>query len=328
LILIATKTDIKRVLRIVAALDSSLATSSSIKVVTLLYANAKDAADLVAKLFAPETSSQTSRGNMPDFSGGPPDAGFAGAPTPTGRTSTENNAATRHNAVVSKVVAVADERSNSVILNCPPDLFARIEKMLRSLDQPMIESTELRVFRLANADPAELAEQIAQLYSEQTTSKGDANDMPTMFPPGPMGSRGNVNAAGTDSDRPKKAGKVMAVADPRSSALVVSASKTVMPQIAKMIESLDSDSGKREIVSYFELRNADPQDIYQNLQELFNRSTAQMGNNNQNNFLGRNNPLTQRQMQSQQSSTSTTAAMGSGASSPGATGAASNRSAP
>jgi hypothetical protein len=80
-----------------------------------------------------------------------------------------------------------------------------------------------------------------------------------------------------------------------------------MPQIADMIAELDSDRGKREIVSYFELENADPQDVYQNLQDLFNRSTVRLqNNNNQNTFLGRNNPLTQRELQNQQSTSGTT----------------------
>jgi hypothetical protein len=80
-----------------------------------------------------------------------------------------------------------------------------------------------------------------------------------------------------------------------------------MPQIAEMVAELDSDKGKREVVSYFELQNADPQDVYQNLQDLFNRSTVRMqNNNNQNTFLGRNNPLTQRQTQNQQSTSGNT----------------------
>ena len=113
----------------------------------------------------------------------------------------------------------------------------------------------------------------------------------------------------------KKMGKVLAVPDPRTSSLIVTASKTLMPQIAAMIAELDSDKGKREIVSYFELQNADPQDVYQNLQDLFNRSTVRMqNNNNQNTFLGRNNPLTLRETQNQQgtSGSSTATSLGSG----------------
>ena len=76
-----------------------------------------------------------------------------------------------------------------------------------------------------------------------------------------------------------------------------------MPQIAQLIERLDADAGRKEIVSHWDLRNADPQDVKQVLQDLFNRNnTAQ--NNNNNSLLVQNNPLTTRQTQ-QQSSTTT-----------------------
>jgi type II secretory pathway component GspD/PulD (secretin) len=111
----------------------------------------------------------------------------------------------------------------------------------------------------------------------------------------------------------KKLGKVIAVPDPRTASLIVTASKSMMPQIAEMISELDSDKGKREVVSYYELENADPQDVYQNLQDLFNRSTVRMqNNNNQNTFLGRNNPLTLRETQNQQGTTGNSATSGLG----------------
>jgi len=205
------------------------------------------------------------------------------------------------------VVAVADDRSNSVVISAPAELLSTIEDMLDKIDQQVSDTTELRVFRLANADPTELADQLAQLFPDDTTSNNQNNNVPFFFRGrGGFGAANANNTAGT-SERMKKLGKVLAVPDPRTSSLIVTASKTMMPQIAEMVAELDSDKGKREIVSYFELRNADPQDVYQNLQDLFNRSTVRMqNNNNQNTFLGRNNPLTQRETQNQQGLTGTT----------------------
>jgi type II secretory pathway component GspD/PulD (secretin) len=99
-------------------------------------------------------------------------------------------------------------------------------------------------------------------------------------------------------------GKVLAVPDPRTACLIVTASRTLMPQISEMITELDSNKGKKEVVSYYELQNADPQDVYQNLQDLFNRSTVRMqNNNNRNSLLGQNNPLTLRETTGNQQST-------------------------
>jgi len=187
--------------------------------------------------------------------------------------------------------------------------------MVNKLDQPMGDLTELRVFRLRNAEPSELADQLAQLFPDESNSNNNRSGSMPFFVPG-VGGQGAANSAPATSERMQKLGKVLAVSDPRTSSLIVTAAKTLMPQIASMIATLDADEGKREVVSYFELRNADPQDISQNLQDLFNRTTR-MSDNNQNTFLGRNNPLTQRQMQNQQSSTTSTTTAGLGASSSG-----------
>lgn len=210
-----------------------------------------------------------------------------------------------------RVTAVADDRSNSVVLSATPDLLASIQAMLDKLDRQFSDSTELRVFRLANAEPSELADQLAQLFPDDTNSSNSQNNNAPFFFPGGGGPPGGATSgsSGATSEHLKKLGKVLAVADPRTSSLIVTASKTLMPQIAEMIATLDADKGKREIVSYFELQNADPQDISQNLQELFNRSTVRAQNANQNTFLGQNNPLTQRQTQNQQATSGGTTSL-------------------
>jgi len=106
-------------------------------------------------------------------------------------------------------------------------------------------------------------------------------------------------------------GRVLAVPDPRTSSIIITASKTLMPQIADMIAELDSDKGRKEVVGFYDLQNADPQDVQTALQDLFNRNTR-MNNNNQNTMLGQNNPLTKRAQQSQQSTSGGTSGFGGG----------------
>jgi general secretion pathway protein D len=314
LILVATKTDIKRMLKIVSALDNSMASASSIKVRPLRYADAKDTANLITQLFS-QQNSQVGQGNF----GGP--GGFGGGPGGfRAMMAQAANAANRggRGSIAPKVVAVADDRSNSVVISAPAELLTTIEDMLDKIDQQVTDVTELRVFHLVNADPSELVDQLAQLFPDESSSNNNQNNNIPFFFRGGVG-RGGTTAA-SESEHMKKLGKVLAVADPRTSSVIVTASKTLMPQIAEMVAALDSDKGKREVVSYFELQNADPQDVYQNLQDLFNRSTVRMqNNNNQNTFLGRNNPLTQRQTQNQQSTSGMTTSSSFG-NSGGATG--------
>ena len=289
LIMVATKSDIKRMLKIVQALDTSIATVSTIKVRPLVYADAKDTAALITQLFAQNPSQP--QGNIgPGGFGGPgggPGGFFRAALAQAAANARSSNPAGNH------VVAVADERSNSVVLSAAPELISTIEEMLKEIDRQVADETELRVFRLTNADPSELADQLAQLFPDPTSTANNNNqNVPFFF----RGMRGNNANVANTSDRSRKMGKVVAVPDPRTSSLMVSTSKALMPQIAEMIAELDGARGKKEVVSYFELQYADPQDVYQNLQDLFNRSTVRMqNNNNRNSLLGQNNPLTQRE---------------------------------
>lgn len=288
LILVATKTDIRRMLSIIKALDSSIASVSSIKVFPLSNATAKDLANEITQLFSPQQSSQ---GGMPMnpraqffqmMRGGGP-GGNAGASGSSG-------------AVAAKVTAVADDASNSLIVSAPENLMTTITDMVQQLDQPVSDITELRVFHLKNADSVELANQFALLFPNDNNTANANQNRGFRFFRGPFGGAANQS---TPSEREKKLGQVTAVADPRTSSLIVTASKTLMPQIADVVTELDASAGKSEVVSSFDLQHADPQDVYQVLQSLFNRNTTMRNNNaNQNTMLGQNNPLTQRQVQS------------------------------
>ena len=129
---------------------------------------------------------------------------------------------------------------------------------------------------------------------------------------GPGGGR-NRTATATDSDRAKKMGRVLTVADPRTSSIIVMASKTLMPQIADMIAELDSDKGKKEVVGFYDLQNAEPQDVLNNLQDLFQRNNVRpQNNNNQNPLMGANSPLATRVKNSASTMGNTTSTLGSG----------------
>jgi len=333
LILVATKTDIKRMLKIITALDTSIASVSSIRVIPLKYADAKDTATLISSLFTSQGNGQGGgnaaggRGNL--FSmiagGGGPFGGFGGG-NAGGRGG--GNAGGRGGgsgggggAAAAKVVAVGDDRSNSLVVSAPADLLATIENMVKEIDQEISDVTELRVFRLVNADPAETADQLAQLFPDPTASNTGNQGMPAFFFGGPGGQRRGATSTANTSDRMKKMGRVLAVPDPRSSSIIVTASKTMMPQIADMIAELDAEKGRKEIVGFYDLQNADPSDVYNNLQDLFQRNNVRSQNNNVNPNMGQNSPLYKRaQNNAQTMSTGTTSGFGSGSSRSGSPG--------
>jgi len=214
-------------------------------------------------------------------------------------------------------VATADERANALIVAASANLIPAVAKLVQQLDQQVNDLTQMRVFRLQNADPTELVDQLAQLFPDESGNGSSAGQLTLNMgrPSGPPGSGGfgaDTSSAQSDSrERKKKQGRVLAVADLRSSSILVSAGSARMPQIAALIKQLDADAGRKEVVSTWNLRNADPMDVKQVLQDLFNRNTTAQNNNSSNPLLGQNNPLISRQTQ-QASSTTTTRNSGLG----------------
>jgi type II secretory pathway component GspD/PulD (secretin) len=98
------------------------------------------------------------------------------------------------------------------------------------------------------------------------------------------------------------------VADPRTSSVVVTASKDLMDQIGAMVEQLDVDSTKVQHVHVFHLDNADAQEVMPVLQSMFQKNNSSPNNNSST----QTSPLMSRTQQNESSSTSGTSSTSSG----------------
>jgi type II secretory pathway component GspD/PulD (secretin) len=299
LLLTATKTDVRRMVEIVKALDDSISATSGLKVFALKYADAKALAAAVKELFAPQQT-QGQGGGRGGFNqifggGGGPFGGQGGG----GRGN--RNTATAAAANI-KVNAVADEESNSLIVSAPDDVMPSIEELVKELDVASNDVTELRVFHLFNADPLEMADLFAELFPDETNTRNNQNQAGFQFGGGgfrggPFGNN-NRNNQGATSERMKKKGRVSAVPDQRTSSLIVSAASELMPQIEEMIKQLDQPAKKQKVFVY-SLENADVQQVEQILRDMFDRSGTSANRNSQN----QNNALQNRSQLNQQGST-------------------------
>jgi type II secretory pathway component GspD/PulD (secretin) len=195
-----------------------------------------------------------------------------------------------------KVSVTSDDYSNCLIVSAPNDLLVTISDMIREIDVPTTDVTELRVFKLKHADPVEMADEINTLFPDTSRSGSDNGPGFGFRFGGPFGGFGRNNQA-VSSDRTKKKSQVIAVAEPRTASIMVTAASELMPHIADMIDQLDSIDGKHDIVKVFELKNADPQDVNQILADLFHK-TGTMGSSssaNSRNQMGQGNALYQRE---------------------------------
>ncbi|HYV30913.1 MAG TPA: secretin N-terminal domain-containing protein, partial [Candidatus Binatia bacterium] len=293
LLLTATEADARRMTEIINALDESISGTSTIHVFPLRFADAKELAAVIKDLFQPPQQQQGNNrgpfgGGFGGFGGFGGAGGFGGNGGGARGTGAGRTAATT--AANTHVVAVADERSNSLVVGAPDDLMETIKDVVQKIDQPVSDITELRVFHLNNADPVEMADVFGQLFPDDSKTTADQTQNQQGFRfnrggfggfggPGGFGGFGNANrnnSAPTDSsERMKKKGRVLAVPDQRTSSIIVSAASELMPQIAEMIHQLDESTARKQKVFVYSLENADAQQVEQILRGMFERSTTQ-----------------------------------------------------
>jgi type II secretory pathway component GspD/PulD (secretin) len=289
LVLTDTRANVRRMVEIVNALDTSVSSLSTVRVFPLKYADAKDLASAVKDLFAVPATGQQQGNNPRQFFRGFGGQGGGGPGGGGGGGSTDNTA----QRVVPHVSAVADDRSNSLVVSAPDEYMPTIEQLVREIDVSVTDVTELRVFHLSNADPVETAALFAQLFPDDSKT-ADQNQAAVRFRGGFGGGFFNQgNAATTQtptSDRMKKKGQVIAVPDQRTSSIIISAAGDLMPQIAAMIAQLDGDTSKKQNVYVIPLENAEVTDVLPVLQDMFNKNGTSSKNssssqNDQNNAL-------------------------------------------
>ncbi len=272
LVITDTQINIKRVAEIIKALDTPVASVSAIRVFTLKYADAKTLATVVKDLFVTaESRGGAQQGGVNPmqqmfqrFGGGGSSGGRGGGGGSAGGTGGR--------VTTPKVVASADELSNSLIVSAPEDSMTMIEDVIKQVDVPVEDVTEIKVFRLKHASADDTATMIKNLFPDTSTQggrtggrTGGSSFFGGFRPP----SGGGTGAAAGQSERALKQNKVVAVADNRTMSVIVTASPTLMEQITGMITQLDSDPSKQQKVFVIPVENADPAQMQQILQALF-----------------------------------------------------------
>jgi general secretion pathway protein D len=274
ILLTDTQVNIRRIAEIIRAIDTSVASISTIRVYALQFADAKELATVVTQLFANNTTSSSRGRSRGGFGGGgfpfPMPGGDRGGDGGSG-----NSEARQANA---RVVAVADEQSNSLIVSAPEELIPTITELVDKIDTSITDFSDTRIFRLQHADAQELATLITNLFPDPTAQgnqrRRDDRGGGFGFPfGGDRGSSGS-NASGDRSQRALQQTKVVAVGDPRTNSLIVTAGRETMAQIAEMVGRLDSTDAKKQRVFVHSLEHADAESVANVLRGMLGDQTA------------------------------------------------------
>jgi general secretion pathway protein D len=172
---------------------------------------------------------------------------------------------------------VANEAGNSLVVTDTQSNIKHLMQIIQAVDNSAEAETEIRVFRLQFANPTDVATELSSIFPSSGT--GNNTQLPIRFGggggPGGFFARlaaanaANNNNNNSSNDRIKKATQVTAVADPRIQAVIVTAPKDLMEQIAGMMHDLDVPSTRDQNVYVYHLNNGDPNQVVQVLQNTF-----------------------------------------------------------
>lgn len=173
-----TQENIRHLVEIVSAIDSSAAGETEIQVFHLSYANPNDVATELGQIFP---SGSSGNGLSPiAFRGGGP-GGFGGGGGPGGffarmaAAAAANNSNGNRAQKQSQVTAVADSRTQSVIVMASKDLMTEISGMMTELDVPSPRDQNVHVYTLNNADPEEALQVLQATFPSSSSSRNTSS---------------------------------------------------------------------------------------------------------------------------------------------------------
>ena len=265
LIITDTTANIKRLMEIIRALDTHMAAVSEIRVFHLQSADARNTADLINKLFQPEQASSRTPQSPRDMMRMMMSRRGRGRD----RDSDEQQQQTEGRAGA-RVVAAADDRTNSVVVSGPADTMGVVGQVIEALDSRSAAVADVKVFHLEYADAENTAQLINEVFGKDRSSsrsRSSSTDMPLSFRRGRFGRDDSQQTQ--ETDRSGSIVEVVASADERTNSIVVSGPPDTLEVIAQVIKELDANPEQERQIFVYALKNAEATNLKEVLNNLF-----------------------------------------------------------
>lgn len=197
---------------------------------------------------------------------------------------------------------LANESANSIVVTDTQENIHHLVEIIKAIDSSAEDVTELRVFHLEHHDPVEVANMLTSVFANQNGQGAQATPIRfggfggggfrRFFGGGGPGGGGGFPGGGgnpadgnNQNDRLRQHSTVTAVADQRTSSVLVTAPKDMMDQIQELITQIDQESPKVSRVSVVHLENVDPQEMQKVLQQFQSSNNRSSINSQQNSLL-------------------------------------------
>ena len=247
LIMTDTEANVRRIVRIVNALDQSISQVSEVRVFRLAYADAESVARLLETTFAtgPSEDEIVAQAMSRRFGGrGRGNNDDEGSGTPQSR----------------EVNAAADDRTNSVVVSAGPDVMQSIAAIIEELDVDTTAKESVLIYAPRNMQATDLANTFNSLFLGVSTGSDDDGIGNTRNATGVgnnnRNNRGNNNRSNAgnaggrgaataailatgDADAADLVGQVSSVADESTNTLLVLTQEKNFPKVNEILAELD-----------------------------------------------------------------------------------------
>lgn len=259
LLVVASSDTLKMIDEIVSHLDADSpnpASTAQVRVYTLKFADAEATAKIINTVFMPPKSGPELPILFIDI--GPSQESKKEIPTN----------------------AVADDRTNSVVVTAPLERLKDVEDLVRRLDTSPMAGVEVRSIHLKNAD----AENAAKLLQDMFIPKKEEGTAPQLS---------DFFFEQAPTQQKERAIKISINADERTNILFISAPREWLDMIEKVAREIDAENTTEDVLFIYHLRNAQSQHLEYTLNVLFGNNAPPSQNNEQNNQNAQINPLMQ-----------------------------------
>ncbi len=286
----ATKENTEIIKGLIDQLDAKEAAAVKLKVYTLRYADATATSQLISDLFSGSSSSSSQRrsssrdgrssSSMPFWM-----RGFMGS---RGSSSGEQAGSAK------EVRAIADVRTNTVLVAASEQNLAIIDQLVLELDRQISDMLVVKIYELEHANAAEMATVLQSLFQPQinaTRTAGGANPRTSGSSGGSsswfqrmMSSSRGGGSGNTATLAPGQ--EVEITSDQRTNTVIVKASREYITIMDDVVSQLDANPTEESTVFVMPLKNHDALELATTLQSLlrgtgtssrsaYNRSTQQ-----------------------------------------------------
>ncbi len=170
-------------------------------------------------------------------------------------------------------VLSSNEASNSLIVTDTAANIKRLIKIVKSVDTQMSTVADVKVFLLEYADADSTAELINEVFKQQTTSSSGGsqsqNPFMRMMSGRERGDRGRERKQQETGSGAAQNVPVVAAADDRTNAVVVSGPTDVLVIIEQVVKELDSNPNEDHDLFLYKLKYARAENIKDKLNNLF-----------------------------------------------------------